>query len=191
MWDLNYHSVLNKVENLLKQWAKRKLTLLGRVTIIKSLAISKFVHLLISLPNLSGEFINKQLEKLVYKYLWNTGPDRIKRVIIIKNIKACGLRIINIPYFIKALKVSWLRRVITNPHYFAWHSLSNINFKNVYSFGQWYAEHLKTFVYNPFWKDILQVWTLFSDKLNIENIAQVLDAPLWYNCNVNDGNFLI
>ena len=55
IWELNYHGVLNQVENLLRQWAKRKLTLFGRIKIIKSLAISKFVRLLISLPNSPGE----------------------------------------------------------------------------------------------------------------------------------------
>lgn len=50
----------------------------------------------------------KQLEKIFYKCLWDNGPDRIKRVIIIKSINASGLRMINIPYFIKALKISWL-----------------------------------------------------------------------------------
>ena len=45
IWDLNYHEVLNKVENICKQWTKRKLSLIGRITIIKSLALAKFTHL--------------------------------------------------------------------------------------------------------------------------------------------------
>ena len=52
-----------------------------------------------------------------------------------------------------------------------------------------YAEHVRTFVSNPFLKDILQDWTHFCDKLNIENVAQALDAPLWYNGNFNGGIF--
>ena len=49
IWELNQQEVLNKAENLCKQWAKRKLTLVGRITIIKSLALSKFTHLFIAL----------------------------------------------------------------------------------------------------------------------------------------------
>ena len=45
IWDINSKSVLNKVENIIKQWARRKLTLFGRVTVIKSLALAKFIHL--------------------------------------------------------------------------------------------------------------------------------------------------
>ena len=34
-----------------KQWSKRKLNLIGRITIIKSLALAKFFPLLLVLPN--------------------------------------------------------------------------------------------------------------------------------------------
>ena len=51
IWDLNVNEILRKVKHLLNQWTKRKISLSGRITIIKSLAISKFVHLFISLPD--------------------------------------------------------------------------------------------------------------------------------------------
>ena len=78
IWDLNSQEVLLKVKNILNQWSRRKLTLIGRITVIKSLALSKFVHLFISLPAPPNELI-KELEKMFYKFLWNSGPDRIKR----------------------------------------------------------------------------------------------------------------
>ena len=85
IWDVNANEIVAKVENLCKQWSKRKLTLFGRITVIKSLALSKFNHLFLALPNPPGELI-KQLEKLFYKFLWNSGPDRIKRSIILSRI---------------------------------------------------------------------------------------------------------
>ena len=45
-----------------KKWSKRKLTLIGRITIIKSLALAKFVHLFLALPNPPGELV-KKIEK--------------------------------------------------------------------------------------------------------------------------------
>ena len=63
---------------MLKQWSKRKLTLFGRITIIKSLALSKFVSLFVSLPNLLAKLI-KELEVIFFNFLWNAGPDRIAR----------------------------------------------------------------------------------------------------------------
>ena len=37
IWNLNTNKTLNKIKNLPSRWSKRKLTLIGRITIIKSL----------------------------------------------------------------------------------------------------------------------------------------------------------
>ena len=163
IWDLNYHEVLNKVENICKQWTKRKLSLIGRITIIKSLAFAKFTHLFLALPNPPGELI-KQIERMFFKFLWNNGPDRIKRSIIVKNMREGGFRMINISYFIKALKISWFRRVIQNSENGAWYSLSNINFMSILSYGHGYATQIYTYIDNPFWKDLLLSWSTYCDK---------------------------
>ena len=76
IWDVNVPTIINKVESLLKQRSKRRLTLFGRITVIKSLALSKFIHLFLALPNPPGELI-KRLDTLFFKFLWNSGPDRI------------------------------------------------------------------------------------------------------------------
>jgi hypothetical protein len=44
---------------ILKSWQHRKLTLMGKITIIKSLALSKLVHLLTALPNLARSRLNE------------------------------------------------------------------------------------------------------------------------------------
>ncbi|MCG7892737.1 MAG: reverse transcriptase domain-containing protein, partial [Candidatus Thiodiazotropha endolucinida] len=186
IWDLNYHEVLNKAENICKQWAKRKLTLIGRITVIKSLLLAKFTHLFLALPNPPGELI-KQIEKMFYKFLWNNGPDRIKRSVIVKNIREGGLRMINISYFIKALKISWLRRVVQNSENNAWYALSNINFMSILTYGNGYAAQHRTIIDNPFWKDLLSSWISYCDTLKIENIKEVLASPIWYNSNLIHG----
>ena len=89
VWDLNTNEVLNKIENLVAHWSTRKLTLLGRITIIKSLVWSKFTHLFLALPNPLGG-LTKRLERIFYKFLWNSGPDRIKQSVIIKKFKCRG-----------------------------------------------------------------------------------------------------
>ena len=191
IWKVNSNEVLTKVENLCKQWAKRKLTLPGRITIIKSLAISKFTHMFLALPSPPEELV-KRLDKIFYRFLWNSGPDRIKRTVIVKDIQAGGLRMINIKYFIKALKISWLRRIIQNSHDLSWSSLSMINFQKMFSFGHGYADQLKANIANPFWKELLQNWVYFCKCTKVESIFTVLNSPLWFNSNLFHGdNFYI
>ena len=84
IWDISSIDIIKKVEGVCMQWSKRKLTLIGRITIIK------FIHLLLALPKPPDDFL-KTIERIFYKLMWNGGPDRIKRIIIVKNLKACGL----------------------------------------------------------------------------------------------------
>lgn len=63
MWDYNAPNIQQKVNRLLEVWSKRKLTLQGRITVIKTLAVSKFVHLFLALPNPPGDVIHN-LNKL-------------------------------------------------------------------------------------------------------------------------------
>ena len=189
IWDLNSQEILLKIKKLLNHWSKRKLTLLGRITIIKSLAVSKFVHLFISLPAPPNGLIS-ELEKLFYKFLWNSGPDRIKRRIIIKNIACAGLRMVELRSFIKALKVSWLRRILHQTKPNEWTCLSLINFHTLFSIGGSYAFKLSSELQNPFWKDLMHIWAEFCKILPYENIGQILDSPLWHNENIGSGKIL-
>ena len=189
IWDFNSNSVLNKVENIIKQWARRKLTLFGRVTVIKSLALAKFIHLFLALPNPPGDLINT-IDKLFFKFLWNGGPDRIKRNLIVKDLSVGGMRMINIRVFIKALKISWIRRVILNSENNSWYALSKIDFQKFLSLGQGYANNIKQDTENPFWKEILQNWFDYCNNVKIETINHILDSPLWYNRNLLNGENL-
>ena len=116
---------------------ERKLTLIGRITIIKSLA--KFVNLFLVMPNPPGELF-KKLENIFYKFLWNSAQDRIKR----------GLRMTNINTFIKTLHVSWLRRIIIQPDNASWCSVSNIDFGKLLNLGSGYIKTALTNIVNPF-----------------------------------------
>ena len=98
----------------------------------------------------------KNVEKIFYKFLWNAGPDRIKRTVVTKDLRAGGLRMINIQYFIKALRITWLRRVIQSHENKTWYDLSDIDFEKVFKLGSGSARQCKRTISNPFWKDMLK-----------------------------------
>ena len=83
IWNHNLDVTMHKVNSLINVWSKRRLTLPGKITVIKSLILSKFTHLFLVLPNPPGVFI-KLLERQLYKFLWSNGPDRICRRNIVK-----------------------------------------------------------------------------------------------------------
>ena len=95
MIELNYKEKLSQTEKELKQWSKRILTPLGRITISKTVVISKLNHLFISLPNPSDEIINT-LQKQFFSFIWLSSTDRIKREILMQDYSKGGLKMLNI-----------------------------------------------------------------------------------------------
>ena len=91
MIDINYSKAYREIKNILIQWSKRKLTPFGKITIIKSLAMAKMNHYIMSLPNPSYHFL-KDLNRLFYNFVWNNKIDRVKRTVAIKPNKQGGLK---------------------------------------------------------------------------------------------------
>ena len=77
--DTNFRTKLDQIEGLYKSWLYRKLTPLGKVTVIKSMALSKLSHVVLVCPHLGKEKLDV-LIKMSFNFLWSNKPDRVKRV---------------------------------------------------------------------------------------------------------------
>ena len=66
--DENFCEHIVKIENILKLWRMRQLTLEGRITVFKSLAVSKLIHLLL-ISKLHNNTIDL-LYKLHKSFIW-------------------------------------------------------------------------------------------------------------------------
>ena len=53
---INFENKLNEMNEVLNAWTRRNLTPFGRITVMKSLAISKITHLLMNLPDPEESF---------------------------------------------------------------------------------------------------------------------------------------
>lgn len=62
MEQLNFDNKLKLVQKDINHWSKRNISALGKITVVKSLLLSKFTHLFISLPKPSSQWI-QQFEK--------------------------------------------------------------------------------------------------------------------------------
>ena len=66
---LNWDKLLADIQNLPNSWKRRKLTLFGKVTVLKTLIMSK-CHYLLQTITVSKEILHK-IETILYKFLWN------------------------------------------------------------------------------------------------------------------------
>ena len=105
----NFISVIKKIENVLAVWRMRSLTLMGKITVLKSLIFAKivFASFLTNIPKL----IVKNLIKLKNDFLWDGKPPKVKHSAMIGSYEKGGLKDIDIERRIKALRLSWVRRL--------------------------------------------------------------------------------
>ena len=59
MVKINYEQKIEEIKKMLMSWSKRILTPLGKITVIKTLALSKINHLILSIPSPDVRMIDK------------------------------------------------------------------------------------------------------------------------------------
>ena len=103
---LNFESILDSLKKKLNFWRWRNLTVLGRIQIVKTFAISKFLYRASQLP-LSNEIIKSANKKIIFDFIWK-GKDKVKRRALINNIENGGLNMIHFESLIQTQKMSFL-----------------------------------------------------------------------------------
>ena len=181
----NYDSKLNEIKNLIKHWQSRKLTVLGKLTIVKTVIVPKLTHLFMSLPNPSQNFL-QELIKILFKFVWDNKPEKVKRSIITQDYAIGGLKMINLTNYIISLKSSWLRRCIVSNS--SWTNLfvctNYCNIQDIINYGDDFVRRKLINSRNPFWKDVLGGWLVVLEKNMPLNTRDICNTSLWYNTKI-------
>ena len=108
---MNWDDKLNKIKAVLQSWAKRELSLFGKILVIKSLAISRVVMAatLLTVPNQ----VIKKLNSMVFSFIWGQ-RDKISRKKVIKPISKGGLGMVDIEKLFDSFKAFWLNRLFSS-----------------------------------------------------------------------------
>ena len=109
---LNFNDKVHNMEKVLNTWKRKKLTLIGRINIVKTLALSKLIFNASNLyvpPHVIGE-----ANKLIFNFIWEGRPPKIKKSTIIGENVNGGLKIIDFGMTEIALKISWIQRIQQN-----------------------------------------------------------------------------
>lgn len=128
--EVTFKEKITNIKKLLNSWKARKLTLNGKVLIIKSLAISQIIYLLNLLP--FPDDINKELESAIYEFLWNSKTHKVKKSVMIQNFKDGGYKMIDLRTLNITQKLKWIKLYL-NGHDCQWRCLMEafVNVKNL------------------------------------------------------------
>ena len=106
---LNYEEKKEKICRLVDIWQFRRLTLLGKITVIKSLLASQLVYILSPLPSAHHEL--KEIKDVFFKFLWDGKQDKVKRTEIINDFAEGGLKMLEIRQNLHISHPSHLKQV--------------------------------------------------------------------------------
>lgn len=107
--DLNWKSKLEVIKKILNKWKYRELTFQGRILIIKTLALSQVVYLTSSLC--TPIWVINEINKEFYSFVWKYKRDKISRKVLINELDAGGIRMIDFKTFCVAMKAVWATRL--------------------------------------------------------------------------------
>merc|ERR1712240_193409 len=75
--NLNFKGKIDKVKRDIAKWSKRNLTPLGKITLIKTLIMSRLTYLFINLPDPPTKLI-QEIYNILTRFLWGGKTNRIK-----------------------------------------------------------------------------------------------------------------
>ena len=155
--EINFKERIKKLENLLNMWQARKLSIKGKITLLRAQAMPLILYTS-SVLYISDEIVNK-IETLFFKFLWPKDKHHVKKEVIIQEIEDGGLKMPDAEAMIKAVKLTWVQRLIDKDNAFtkvAGTHTKIFNFKNFFKYKndtQFIDPNM-----SPFYRQIVNNW---------------------------------
>jgi hypothetical protein len=190
--DRLWETASTKYRSTLSSWATRDITLLGRVTVLKTLASSQLWHVASVCP--APASIIKSLQDQAWSFLWK-GSSRgaVTRRVCLAPRELGGLGMIDIKHTIQSLHLQWLKKLYGPPilpwKALALHSFQRSPFCRTWNLGPLDMTAVKYNSRNDLMPKRLRFWegalhslsNLNAIKLPPVTRAEVLMEPLFYN----------
>ena len=193
----NVSDRINKLERICTIWSKRKLTIIGKITILKSFGISIFIHIMQSI-GISRANLDK-INKIMFSFLWKNNytnkktTEKVKRTTVCTEKKYGGLGMIDIHSMQHSFLLDWAIKYINGGQQF-WNYTADIflkkiggrsSFKSNVTVNQFKGIQS---VNSIFWKNVLCTWLEYNrvDNNSEEHLNNF--SPIFNNSNIKYKN---
>ena len=106
---LNFLSCTTNIQQLVKVWSQRTLTIVDRIEVYKSLLFSKLVY--ISSMNVVPKDVITELKVIQKNFIWRGRKPKIKHSTLTGDYVDGGLKDIDIEMKFKTSKLFWIKRL--------------------------------------------------------------------------------
>ena len=191
----NFDEKIQVVKKMLSNWSYRYLTPFGKVTVVKSLGLSKLSHLALVVPNPSKEML-KKIDTMFFKFIWGNGSEKVRRDDCKLPIKYGGIGAPDVFNFWMSFKFSWLRRFLDSESFWPKLLLQDINLitnlnlqpSDLLELGACKINEISKRINNIFWKQVLGTVTPMVEGYLFCNPEKLTASTFWYNPLIKRNN---
>lgn len=187
---LNWEKNITNLERVIETWKQRDLSLFGKITVIKTLALPKVIFTATNTPIPHG--ISKRIERILFSAIWGK-RDRIRRNVLCAPIDQGGLNMVDITSLFESLKASWLNRILLDNGQNTWSFLAKSYIEQIGGSvvcSQFNISDIKQlpiiYTIPDFYQEVICAHSKSNstkaEQLNTK--SQYLDMPLWGNINL-------
>ena len=185
--NVNYMDVLTKVENILKSWQHRKLSLLGKIKMINSLMTTQFLYKFMVLPS-PDEFFFRFYKRLILDFLWEGGAPRIRYNKLIQRYEEGGLKLADLEAKNWAIKTKWVEYLSNKEA--PWFDVNVRSIKKAQDIWKCNMKEdvdklVKRLPYGMI-NEIVKAWVKINYKYPQESI-DMMQSYLWLNSDIRRG----
>lgn len=177
---LNFDPIIQKIESKLSEWKNRDLSILGRVMITKTLAVSQLIFMMnmCVVPT----YVLKKIQSMIYKFI-HKGPDKITRSLACQSYDNGGIKSPDIIALVKASQAMWIKRFLYSEHhpwkYFLQAELDTIGGIDILRGKIHPKATIK--VNSDFFRAVLLAWGEICDNPNPDELNEIDNLCLWSN----------
>ena len=187
---LTISNKIKSVKKLIYSWNHRKLTLNGKVLVLKSLAVSQIIYIANLVP--FPDDLVKEIEEIFYEFLWNGKTHKVKKCIIIQDFNKGGHKMVDIRSIIITQKLKWVKLYLNN-HNCLWnHSMKAlIKVCNLSVLLRSNFDNYDNLTTSTFYTDVLKVvHNLYNINQN-NSMENLKNQFIFYNKHLKTDNRLI
>ena len=185
--EINYPEKIKKLKDKLQPWFGIQMTVYGRVHVIKSEALSQLIYLMSVLPKPSPQQL-KEIESIVFRFIWGKKRDKIKRSVLKNEWIKGGLKVPDPALQADSLKCTWVKKFIDDENDGKWKEVAynsvmlteNIS---IFQCDTSYEQALQ-WTKNEFWAEAAKAWADVA-RLDKPSGKELLSTVLWCNRYLN------
>lgn len=176
-YDLNFAPCLRKMEQICKDWARRTISLKGKVVLLNTL-ILPVIYFQATMLAVSQR-VHNEVNRIISSFLWSGKKPKISQKCLELPTSQGGLGLHNFRNRIASSKMSWIKRA-SRPQSEPWHYY--LEFRADKEPYYIFLQHpdpprVKS---SPFFKELLLYWREISRHRRVTDMS-VRNEPLWGN----------